>query len=302
VPFWSPLLAHETEPSLQSQNSSARSGALRILASAFSGLLVGFFLSKLKSPDDKGSEAISPQDYIHEEQKTRQPSPALIPQIAPPVKQEKYTERRKRHTPVWKKLVEGSVALGTIGLLVVNYFQLSATLDAAKAAKKSSETAARQLEDSERIQAAHLIIENVEIKPSFTLGRFSYRGSCKITNIGGTLAQGIVTIGSARAEHEIPLTIAPSNYLPSEAGPSLPPSKSVPCFLDIGAGPYSEEDTTAILNGDITVFNEFELFYADIFGRYHIAGECKMFDRGHKEFYPCGFGHFDITREVPKKP
>lgn len=75
--------------------------------------------------------------------------------------QKHYIGRRKRHTPLWKKLVESAVGLGTVGLLIVNLFLLPATKKAANAAKASADAEQNSLVIS---QQAHVVIGRADGK------------------------------------------------------------------------------------------------------------------------------------------
>jgi hypothetical protein len=93
-----------------------------------------------RQPSDKSSETIGPQDQAPIDLAPGKAS--IVPQIGPtPIAAEPANEGSEDRTPKWKKRLEFSAAGIAIGLLLVNIFQLSATKNAADAAKRGADTA-----------------------------------------------------------------------------------------------------------------------------------------------------------------
>jgi hypothetical protein len=144
-------------PSSHPQNSGEPSGLLHTLLTAFSGVLFGLFLSKLRAPSKEGGEPVSPQEYTGEERSDRPFQPPIVTEIAPAPIHSNQTEWRKDDTPLWKKIAEWSIAAATVGLLFINIFQLGAAKKAAKAAEagavaaqNAADIAKRSLESTQR--------------------------------------------------------------------------------------------------------------------------------------------------------
>jgi len=76
--------------------------------------------SKFHSPNNDSDKPITPSEPPTEKS-------TLSAEAAPSPKQSDYSERRKRHTPLWKIVFEASIAIDTVGLLIVNLFPLCAT-------------------------------------------------------------------------------------------------------------------------------------------------------------------------------
>jgi hypothetical protein len=121
---------------MSSQDSPEPRGPLYILVAVFA-IFSAWFLSKLRTPNKESSKPVTPRDYSQEEGDCCQFEPSLVHQIAQTPKQNDYTQRRKPHTLLWEKLAAGAVAIGTIGLLIVNIFSLGASKRAAIDARKA---------------------------------------------------------------------------------------------------------------------------------------------------------------------
>jgi hypothetical protein len=74
------------------------------------------------------------------------------------------TTCRPDQTPWWKTFGEGVAIIGGLGLLIVNFYQMKATQNAAAAAKSAAETASKQWEIT-RLQQRSLL----QITPVSTL-------------------------------------------------------------------------------------------------------------------------------------
>lgn len=83
-------------------------------------------------------------------QSKAQARPQLIMQAGHSTPEQHHAERREDDAPFRKKLYEWSVAIGTIGLLIVNVFLLVSTKRAARAAKSAAETADAALKTSQQ--------------------------------------------------------------------------------------------------------------------------------------------------------
>jgi len=181
-------LALEREPSSSSQNSSEPRGLLYILLSAFA-FFSGWLLSKSRTPNEAGSETVSPQDYTREGSGRRQIGLPIVAQSAPTPIRANQADRRTDDTPRWKKIAEWSIAAATVGLLIINIFLWWSTQKAANAAKSAAETAeksfklARQrAEDSDEAicnvrgevesgsNVEHLTVSNAGKVPAHTVG------------------------------------------------------------------------------------------------------------------------------------
>jgi hypothetical protein len=142
-------LAPEIKPSSSSQNSSERQGLLYILLSAFA-FFSGWSSAKLSAPNQDVGKTIPPQDSTGEESNCRQFQSAIVSEMRPSPPKDTGTDKRKDHTPLWKKLIEWGTLLVAIGLLVVNIYQMSATKKAANAAKDSVDIARKNAHFDQR--------------------------------------------------------------------------------------------------------------------------------------------------------
>ena len=124
-------------PSSPSQNSDEPPSLLKILASVFSGVLFGLFLSKLDTPTEKGRESIHPKDNPRPETALGSLQVPITTQVPPTPAEHYHSDRRKDNTPRWKKRTE-IVAVGiAFGLLVANGFVTVGTWKAANATRDS---------------------------------------------------------------------------------------------------------------------------------------------------------------------
>jgi hypothetical protein len=116
--------------------------------------LFGLFLSKLNAPtndpgeDDSGS--VHPQNNSTPETPLRQFQRPTTPQIPPTTTEHYYPDRRKDNTPPWKKRTEIAAVIIAGVLIAANVFVTIGTWRAANASKSTAETAAKQMEVSER--------------------------------------------------------------------------------------------------------------------------------------------------------
>lgn len=124
------------------KDSSESRGLLYLLLSAFA-FLTGWSLAKLRADiNEEDSESVYPQNSSKETNR-RPIESAIVSQVTPARTQTHRTDERKDYTPRWKKIAESVVALGTLGLLIVDIFLMCST-------KKAADTGATQLELSQR--------------------------------------------------------------------------------------------------------------------------------------------------------
>jgi hypothetical protein len=148
-------LANGTAPSLPSQNSPEPRGLLGILASAFSGVLFGWFFSKLKTPIQQSAESPHPQSHTDDSRTQTQPPLPIAVRIEsyppPTVSKEEQTERKWRNRREWGNLVATLfTALFAGGLLVITYVYAKYTYKMWQEMQTQTRTAQQQLEATQR--------------------------------------------------------------------------------------------------------------------------------------------------------
>jgi hypothetical protein len=165
-------LANEKESSSPAQKSSVLLGLLGILAYVFGALV----FSKIHAPHENAGKAIHPQNTSTNPNNSAPRQPSIITEVRPSNQNADNTNGSKQHTPLWEKLAASAVALGTLGLLVVNIFLLRTTKISTDAAKSAAKTASdqfsltkRHAEDIDeavfRVQASMAIGTNTIIVP-----------------------------------------------------------------------------------------------------------------------------------------
>lgn len=134
-----------------SQNQQEPSGLLHVLASVFSGVLFGMFLSRLRTSASKPSydtrESIQPKNVS-----TQQEPPSTVvglSEFLPPKADHRCPHSRTDNTPQWKKKTEIAAVVIASGLLVVNILVTIGTWKAANAAKEGVELTRRQVVESQ---------------------------------------------------------------------------------------------------------------------------------------------------------
>jgi hypothetical protein len=137
------------EPSSSAQNSPEPKALVYILLSAFA-FLSGWLFSKSRTPNENGSKTIPPQDTPTPESRQREMRPSVVSQIPPTPSQQGQSNGRKDSAPAWEKSAAIIIAAGTIGLLVVNWFQGCQTKKAADAATSAAGTANATLKATQR--------------------------------------------------------------------------------------------------------------------------------------------------------
>jgi hypothetical protein len=181
-------------PSSSSQNPDEPSGLLKILASVFSGVLFGLFLSKLDTPTENDRKSVHPQNNPRPETPLGPLQIPVAPQVPPAPTKQYYPDRRKDDTQRWKKNTE-IVAVGIAGgLLVANIFVTVGTWKAAKAAKHAANTADATLKSSQQSfetdQRPYVVTDGV---PSFSFNAKTKKvnfaeASIRLKNTGRTPA------------------------------------------------------------------------------------------------------------------
>ena len=119
-------MEHEKESSSSSQSPPEPHGLRYILVSALA-FFYGWSLANRYSSNDESRESVSPHGGTGKETNGRPIEPFIIPQVTPPPVQTNQSNGRKDNTPRWKKVVEGSIASATIGLLIANIVGLYIT-------------------------------------------------------------------------------------------------------------------------------------------------------------------------------
>jgi hypothetical protein len=221
--------------SSQHQNSDEPSGLLRTVVAVFSGVLFGVFLSKLRTPIKKSGKSEPPQEYTGEERSDRPFQPPIVTKIAPAPPQQNEANGTKDDTPPWKKIAERSIAVATVGLLVINIFVFCATKKAADAARDSANTAGESLHSVER---AYMVFRTVNI-----IGGTENRptGELRFWNIYGIWEN----VGATTARHVY-------QHIGSQAIPNEPDEKTFfgagfnPGYRSIYIGPKSVQPTGAV--------------------------------------------------------
>jgi hypothetical protein len=154
-------------------------------------LFFALFSSRRNQPD----ESPHPQDNTTETSGHGKGATPAVSELVPSVPEHPKTKTtcRPDQTPWWKTLGEGVALFGGLGLLIVNIYQMSATRDAAQAAKSAADTAQKQLEMSER---PWLILQGITVDPPGFI--FPKEGGAQISirpqikNIGHSVATGVI--------------------------------------------------------------------------------------------------------------
>ena len=147
----------EKEPASPSQISLWPLGLLGILA-----------LVSLLRPSNKSNKNCGQSN--HPENTTTNPpnstpgQPAVVAKVTPPPHQCNNPKRGRNGAPLWEKLAAGAVAIGTLGLLIVNIFLWCSTKKAADAAEKAA-VAAQQQTELMRQQLIALSAAVVDVSP-----------------------------------------------------------------------------------------------------------------------------------------
>lgn len=161
------------------------------------GLLLVFgvsLLSTMSTQNENSGKTVSPQDAPEERSgNSRRPILDSVPEATT---KNNHIDAPKRNIPRWERTTAIVVAVGTIGLLVVNIFLWSATKKAANAAQSAADTAHDSLVRTERAWLgldANMPIKLTELK----LGppRFEAIAAYRIKNFGNSPAFKVASYG-----------------------------------------------------------------------------------------------------------
>jgi hypothetical protein len=139
----------------------------------------------------------------------------VVPEIPPTPTNSNNSNGGKESTPPWKKRAEISIAIATLGLLVVNIGLMCAN-------KKSADTAARQVADYESKESAQLIAKDVHLNTIEEVGgeTFTIELVYSLKNIGATSAEHIASVATPGTTPEI-CDLLP-RYIPIPGNPKSP--------------------------------------------------------------------------------
>ncbi|MGA2428584.1 MAG: hypothetical protein ABSH13_08780 [Candidatus Acidiferrum sp.] len=120
--------------SSSSQNSPEPDGLLQILAVAFSGVLFGWFLSKLRAPNHESGTSGNPQDTTTDERRALQSNPlrVFVERIPPPTPQQESREDRKERRDRKNIWIQGAIAFFACVYATVAFFQWRAQIHGLK--------------------------------------------------------------------------------------------------------------------------------------------------------------------------
>ncbi len=237
----------------------------------------------MNAPFDQPIDPIRPQTTP--EQKGAESPAGMTPSPHPspsPEGRKQRQECRPDQTPWWKHLLELAAVLLGIAVAYIYWNQLTVMSGQLGEMK-------RQLDDSEDIQAARLVIENFDLKVIPSLS-FTVEGSFDIRNVGGSIANEVrVSFGGHGARASInQLMLGKSRITPDPDGFSLGPGRT----RQFPAGPLGSGRVTDVVGGTWTNTYEVEVGYRDIFNRPHTVTDCVLYHsfKGH-DFEPCPFFH-----------
>jgi hypothetical protein len=177
-------LEPEEETSSRARNSLSPLALLGILVSWVA--LVSIRRPPRK-PDENRGKADYPVDTTTNPDDSAPRQLTTVAQVPPAPPQNDNADRRKNDAPLWEKLAATAVAIGTLGLLVVNIFLWSSTKKAADAAMDAAIAAKKAQKFSETSL-------RVQVRPY--LSAVSMRGSGSV--IPGKNVIGIVLRNSGR--------------------------------------------------------------------------------------------------------
>jgi hypothetical protein len=100
-------------------------------------LLGTLLFALLSSKRNRSGECVSPHDNPRVKGIFAPRERLAVPQIQPTPTQGTNANGRKDDTPPWKKRAEIAIAIGTVGLLIVNIFQMRSTQKASETADKT---------------------------------------------------------------------------------------------------------------------------------------------------------------------
>lgn len=277
-------MAHETDPSSPSQNSSERRGLLYILLSVFA-FLSGWSLSRLRTPSDDDGKPVHPEDDTPPESGLGQLESPIAPQIPLTPTQHYQPDRRKDNTPSWKKTAE-IVAIGIAGgLLIINIVALCAARKAANAAKESVELARMNADMDQRAWVGVSDISSSVRKSEDWTVSFMFK------NTGKTPAKDFVIRGAGERVAKGQKPIKEEIRLPGRG--VIVPDGIFHSELKV-SGLYDWTSADLVIHGRIE--------YESVFGHGHWTTFCYHFvsdgNTGKGGFAPCDSGN-DIDGNPP---
>jgi len=224
------------------------------------GIVVSI-LTLFTSKRNQFGEAIQPQDNTANTSAHRKEVRTIVANIVPPPpeQQETRTTCRPDQTPWWKTFGEGVAIFTGLALLILNFCQL-----------RSNQ---RQLSDSEAIQAANLVLEDVQQKVRFPEpGKMEIVIDFNLRNSGPTSAvhvSGGISSGGCTDEWLI-------SHTHKEAPQTMPGETVQHRSYSSGIWPVDQENLCLRI----------DFIYDDIFGGSHYATLCRRY-QGHNEIGVC---------------
>jgi hypothetical protein len=139
------------EPGKERSSSAQKTSALAGLLGILSLVSLSWLFSRLRAPNQNAIGSVPLKDTPDKESQQGQFGKGIVSNSPPTPTYQANASRSKDGTPpAWKKAAEISVAIGTLGLLLVNILLWCSTKKTADAAKNSADTSAKELELSQR--------------------------------------------------------------------------------------------------------------------------------------------------------
>ncbi|MCU1302664.1 MAG: hypothetical protein JWQ87_2948 [Candidatus Sulfotelmatobacter sp.] len=281
-------------------------------------LLGTLLFALLPSKRNQPSKSVHPQDSTHSKNTYAQKQTVTTANIEPTPENSKHPYRGKDHTPLWKKLLEGSAVTIAFGLLVVNICQMRSTEKAAQAAQDALRNSVEQFRADERAW-----VEIEPIKPVLRLkgdSRFPTAFTCSIypKNVGKTVATDIVvkaeTLGRSEQFNASEMASAQDRYLLDKytqkdqhgnVGPATVPQSPVPRVI----APNSTANAPFILicpaiktyptGGSEYEFVVGRIDYCDAFNVHHWKKFCFYVTNDQGDVWNCSEGNLeDVNSEL----
>lgn len=170
--------------------------------------LFGTAIALLSLPRSSSHLRKNAAGSVHPAQPTSRPSDKadclILHNVPPSLGQRANPDRDKDDTPKWKKRADVSIAIGTIGLLLVNVFLLFATKNATRIASRQLEMADRPWLRDDVIPKANFI---------FDKGSISWGVLIKGENVGHSVATGVFAEATLIALHGADYVDGPTKEL-----------------------------------------------------------------------------------------
>jgi hypothetical protein len=194
---------------------------------------------------------------------------AAISPVPPAPAHQSDANRGREDTPGWKKLAETSIAVGTLGLLVINAFLLVSSK--------------KQLKDFEDVQRARLVVIEHTVPDGFNVEPpNSLFVTVVIKNAGQTVAEGISVNHGEGSGIDIPYGVLSVEPSPDPNGISLPPGDTKTFRLPWAYGPI--DLTKNYPSDDVTIS------YRDIFDKSSLVFSCIAYvARKNLGWIPCHY-------------